>query len=565
VQRTATDPPGTHHETGARITLVQGDTARLAVQSGALPRNTYSLLISGVLACGAALRLWGLGFGLPHVLAHPDEVRVAHTAIGFLSGDLHPGFFNYPSLFMYALGLADFGYCTAQVAAAAFPSIAACAASWSTDWEPFLINGRLLSATAGTTTVALVYLLGRRAADPFTGLLGAIFLSVAFLHVRDSHFGVTDVAMTALTIGSLLLLVRAHDQTSGRAFAVAGLVAGLATSTKYNAALLVVPLIVSTTIAWWQRDRALWSRVPLFGAAATAGFLCGSPYVLFDPVRWWTDVSSEATHLTVGHGINLGVGWRYHFTVTLWHGLTWPLLLAGCAGALWIAVRSPRRAALLLAFPVAYYIVAGRGYTVFARYMVPVIPFLCLTAGYSAAHIARLIAIRVADSRAVVAVIAGLLVALPTIKSVQLDRVLSRADSRVLAAEWILRNVPEGSTVYLTGSHYGHPDLSRRDSPSPFDTPTFDERIQRFRTRSGAVIERPDWLIVQESPLIIYSRVPDIIRELLPHYELLQSFRAIDLQAWHIFDQQDALYIPLAGFQRVGRPGPNLFVYRLKD
>jgi hypothetical protein len=30
----------------------------------------------------------------------------------------------------------------------------------------------------------------------------------------------------------------------------------------------------------------------------------------------------------------------------------------------------------------------------------------------------------------------------------------------------------------------------------------------------------------------------------------------------HVYDQQDAFCLPLAGFSGVGRPGPNLYVYR---
>jgi hypothetical protein len=42
------------------------------------------------------------------------------------------------------------------------------------------------------------YAAGQRLFDRTTALIGAFFLACAALHVRDSHFGVTDVAATLL-------------------------------------------------------------------------------------------------------------------------------------------------------------------------------------------------------------------------------------------------------------------------------------------------------------------------------------------------------------------------------
>ena len=37
-----------------------------------------------------------------------------------------------------------------------------------------------------------------------------------------------------------------------------------------------------------------------------------------------------------------------------------------------------KRALVLFLFPLLYYLLAGRGYAVFVRYMIPVAPFLCI-------------------------------------------------------------------------------------------------------------------------------------------------------------------------------------------
>jgi 4-amino-4-deoxy-L-arabinose transferase-like glycosyltransferase len=537
------------------------DTIALA---GRLSDPSNRAVIALVLVVAAVLRLWALTFGFPHVLAHPDEVRVVHTAVEFLSGDLNPGFFNYPTLFMYASGGVDLAYCAAGVVTARFDSIAACAASWPREWEPFFFLARLLSATAGVTTVYLVWRIAGGYLDRTAGLAAAFFLAVAFLHVRDSHFAVTDVSMTALLIGSVFLLLRAHEAGTMRRFAAAGFVGGLAVSTKYNAALLAIPVIVSQALAWFERSRSRrpdW-RVPAYAAAMIAGFVLGTPYALIDPVRVWTDASSEATHLAAGHGIFLDVGWRHHLAVTLWHGLTWPLLFASLGGAIWVAVREPARAALLFAFPVVYYIAAGRGNTVFARYMIPVIPFLCIGAGYLVARSAEWAGRRVGQRPARVAVVVALAIGAPSlIKSIQMDAVLARTDSRVLASRWLLEHIPEHASIYLSGSRYGRPELAPHGMGPAYEIATFDDHLERFRVGARDLPAGPDFIVMQESPLILYSAMPAGVRALLNRYDLRQTFRALDISEPRVFDQQDAFFLPLDGFARVGRPGPNVYVY----
>ena len=63
-------------------------------------------LTLGILAVAAALRVWGLEFGLPLAESRPDEITIAYQAMKFGRGDLNPHSFNYPTLFKYvAFGL----------------------------------------------------------------------------------------------------------------------------------------------------------------------------------------------------------------------------------------------------------------------------------------------------------------------------------------------------------------------------------------------------------------------------------------------------------------------------
>ena len=75
------------------------------------------------------------------------------------------------------------------------------------------------------------------------------------------------------------------------------------------------------------------------------------------------------------------------------------------------------------------------------------------------------------------------------------------------------------------------------------------------------VVGRPDWILLQESPLP--GETQPVVAELLKtDYALVKQFQAFSPGRWHVFDQQDAFFVPFAGFSGVVRPGPNYTLYK---
>ena len=90
-----------------------------------------------------------------------------------------------------------------------------------------------------------------------TAAVASAFLAVAILHVRDSHFAMTDILMTLLVWCSLCMLLDAlAAQAVTRACAAAGLLAGLAASTKYSAAAGAASMVVVLCTYFWAGSRA---------------------------------------------------------------------------------------------------------------------------------------------------------------------------------------------------------------------------------------------------------------------------------------------------------------------
>jgi hypothetical protein len=93
----------------------------------------------------------------------------------------------------------------------------------------------------------------------------------------------------------------------------------------------------------------------------------------------------------------------------------------------------------------------------------------------------------------------------------------------------------------------------------------YDAETKRFQADDGTVVENPDFLVLEDSPLRFYpATVPAEIRDLTRRgYVLKQSFVAYGaLPTGTIFNEMDALYLPFAGFAGYSRPGPNIFIYQ---
>ena len=531
------------------------------------------MLLAGILAIALLVRTWGLTFGLPFVHARPDELLIVATVLGFFTSTLNPKFFDYPALYLYIVfGLFVAYYAIGRVAGW-FTSAAHFAGGTHGRWPMFYFIARGATAIFGTLTVLWVYRVGKALFDSSVGLIAAFLLSLTFLHVRDSHYGTTDIAMTLFAMCAMLSIVRLHQDRRAKHAWWAAVFAGLAMGTKYNAALLAFPMGVVELLHAWPR-RGEWrsavreTYLPLMAIVMLVTFLATSPYLLLDYQKALQDFRALQASMSVGMTPPelLGPGWIYHFRFSLVHGMGLSLLAASLLGIGIVAWRYPKIALILGSFPLAYYVVAGASANVFVRYMIPMLPFLCLFAAVFVEATSRVAAEATGLRHGLIAsVFAAALIAPSAWNVVQFDAILAREDSRVVAANWVMANVPFGSSVYTTGNMYGHPPLEDRINPK-YRLIGYDYRADNFIERTRPFPEWPDWIIVQRSGLP-YSHIPPRVLEMLPQqYSLMHVVRAADLDApGNVYDIQDAFYMPYGGFAGVRRPGPNLEIYQRRD
>jgi Dolichyl-phosphate-mannose-protein mannosyltransferase len=520
--------------------------------------------VIAVLGIAAGLRLWGIDFGLPHTVTRPDEEAAVSIGLQLFKRQWNPGFFDWPSLFLYVVGAGYAIYFNIGRLVGWFPYEVTFLREASRHPAPLYRIARGLSVTSGVLTVWTIYRIGERLFDRTTALIGAFFLAVAALHVRDSHFGVTDVAATSLLCLSFLFTVRYARQGGRRDAWSSAILAGLAASTKYNAGLIALPGLWAIAAGGGTKvDRG---RLMIVYVALTAvAFCAGTPYALIDSPSFLSALASVSAHLRGGHAAFAGTGWSVHLTSSLRHGLGWPLLLAGMAGVALLLLRERRSGLIFALFPVTYFAIIGAGQTAFARYIIPIVPFLCLSAAYLTVQSARALALRNprVSAPAMAWLLAALLAAPSAWTAARTDYLLAQTDSRLIAAEWIRASFPDRTTMYQTGSGYGHVQVATADPRAATGYPevAFDERAG-FLDKDGRAAASPDLIIVQECPLP-YCDVPAGLRQILTTgYERQRTFTALDAKNESLaYDRDDAFFVPLAGFGAVQRPGPNLIVY----
>jgi 4-amino-4-deoxy-L-arabinose transferase-like glycosyltransferase len=438
-------------------------------------RAWWWLGLAGVLALALILRIWGSGHGLPWAYNVDENNHFVPKAIAFFNGDWNPHYFDNPPAYSYLLRIV-FGVWLGGRAAVAH--------AFATHPGEVFQVARIVSAVLGTLAVWLLYVAGARLIDRRVALLGAALLAVSFLPVFYSHLALNDVP--ALLPVTLSLVGTAGVLRYGRPldYLVAGVGLGLACATKYTGGIALLPLLAAVGAQFMAPEgrRAATTGLALAGITAVVCFVVADPYSLLDFSAFRDGLGHQSSVADDAAG-KLGMTHKGGVVYYLW-SLTWgvgwiPALAAGGgAVALW---RDERRlVAVLVPAPVLFLIFMGAQGRYFGRWLMPIIPIVCLLAAYAALELARWIARRrPALAPSLVVAGAAVLCAQGLIHSVHADLVLSRTDTRNLTRRWLVGHVPVGSRLVIEPVV---PDLWVMDPGHPSPVTDNGYRWQKFPT-----------------------------------------------------------------------------------
>ncbi|MCC6626292.1 MAG: glycosyltransferase family 39 protein [Chloroflexi bacterium] len=418
------------------------------------------LALAGIVSGALVLRLWAIEWRLPYTM-NVDEPVVMDQASGIvLTGDLNPHRFVYPSLQIYLQAAIDWAHLQWGLANGLYHSAQDLPENSHviTTAPGFYVWGRAGTAVLGALAVLFTGLAGRWLNGWRVGLVAALLLAVAPLHVGHSRYVTPDVPASTFAALALLGAVAVYRQSPHLGpwprrglYALAGAAVGLATATKYNAVTIAACLLVAHLLArpprQWLRSADLW----LAGAAALAVFFLVTPFALLDRRTFLTDIASIIHHYKyLGHpGSESDQNWWWYLRWLL-RNETW-LIVPALAGAVWSALRHRGDDLLLLVFPLLSY--AGlAGYIVhFERNLLPLFPFLALFAARFLTDAADWLTERIPRARPAalpLTLLLGALLALPPGRAAaETAAYLTRPDSRVAAVAWLTAHVPPGALV----------------------------------------------------------------------------------------------------------------------
>ncbi|HEY7056281.1 MAG TPA: phospholipid carrier-dependent glycosyltransferase [Vicinamibacterales bacterium] len=398
------------------------------------------------LLAAALLRFWALGYGLPYSPG-VDEPEIVVRAVRMIqTGDFNPHFFFYPSLYIYVQVIVAVARFIFGAIRGEFPTLG------SATPVDFYLWGRAVTALFGVATVYLLHLAGLRWGAR-TALLSAALLAVMPLHVRESHFVLADVPVTFFVTLTFLLSLVAHERSTLGSFVAAGAAAGLATATKYNGVLaLVLPLI-----ACWMTPGVRPTRMRVsYAVLAASGvcFLVAVPYSVLDLptfLDFFARLSSAYQHTTSME--QQLVTYLKHLR-NAWH---WPASLMIIGGLLLGLVRTlkgPGRIkwTLLIVFPALYLAFVSRQSLLYARYLLPILPFLALLGGaavVSGVSLLRRYEIPRQVRSALIVALVLLAIAPPAYTSIGFDLMVSKVWTTKLAYDWIQHEIPKGSKILI--------------------------------------------------------------------------------------------------------------------
>jgi hypothetical protein len=167
-----------------------------------------------------------------------------------------------------------------------------------------------------------------------------------------------------------------------------------------------------------------------------------------------------------------------------------PAALLG-AGLVLVDRDRRRRWLPVFGFVAAYSYVLASNRLVFARYLLPIAPVLCLSAAFLMVDLVRRVRARRPATRALVFVPATLAMILAggfAWQSIAWDRLLIREDTRTIVAEWLAANIPAGTRVAV--ENYGPTNLEKAGFAVVSHTRLIDRSLEWYTS------QRVEYLIV---------------------------------------------------------------------
>lgn len=358
-----------------------------------------------------------------------------------------PAFTNYPTFFSYLIALPVYlVYFVYYILVRHFPldgifDPSLFAIIFQCDLPIFLWVGRIIGIFFAVTTMALVfkYCVSRLAKPASLLALSLLFCSPFGFYMSHARYALPDIFVAFMATSVLIKVVEYIETSQAKSLYLAGLLAGLAGSAKLNGLFAVAPILVAP----WVVPGKLGDRLrvnSLVLIVAFLGFFVGSPLYILNPEIFQTGFNLESSILFGSSG---GIDFQW-LLPALWKEdpVTTVLVLGAIAFSVW---RHSRRDMVFHALLIPSVICLGSLSKQMPYYMLFLFPWLCVLSG-------EMFEVLISHAKKgvwrglVIAVMLGIIVNGGCKLAYRLWQ-NSRVDNRVIAADWIRKNIPASDHI----------------------------------------------------------------------------------------------------------------------
>ncbi len=425
------------------------------------------------------IRVYGNTYGLPYA-EEADEPAIMDLAIAMLrTGDWNPHWFIYPGFFIYTQAFVTYLYFLWAQAQGTLTDIQQLSAVFHDvrfiPQPELYVWARTTTAIVGALTPLALYGAGARLYSRRVGILAALCLTFAFVHVQYSHFIRTDIPLTLFVTMGLWFAANILRRGSKFDYLLAGIACGLTFASKFNGfpiflTVLLAHLLhlsserasVRTTLRAWLELRKhfilFWT-----GLGAFVAFGIFNPFIVLNPNELFA--SLEWTRNYYGAGGSVIENANYYLSYLMWRGgFGDGLTIVAVLGLLLMLARHTRADLVAVSFPLVYFVLLLPWNYTNVRSSLPLPPFLALFVAVALVtsidwFLKKQPRWRVLEIPALGLVVVALLIS-PTLKIQTEIGAMGLPTTRANATEWLPQNLPQGARVLseARGAH-SHPPL----------------------------------------------------------------------------------------------------------
>jgi len=422
------------------------------------PHNNDVAILGVILTAAFFLRVWGIGFGLPYIY-HTDEWFEIKRALKLGAGVFDFNRAAKGGLFYILFVEYGFYYFVLRVIGAAHSSADFLRGILSDPTNIWLMS-RYTVAVIGVANVYLVYVLGKKAYNKTTGIVGAMFLAFSLEHIKSSHYATVDILMiTLVTITFLYVLDIVYSGTQ-KAYVLAGVFAALAIMTKIPAIIVLLSVLMAHYMRMKKerksnldilRSKKMWvgfSVLLVVTAIGNPGFF----KMIFKIISELGEIGHQQTKSTSDpFPIRTYNIWLFYLK-SLQESFGFPLLILSLLGTIYAVCKRNVEDIILAAFIIVTYVLtclSNNAELIYSRYSLPLHIVLPIFAARFLYEISN------AFKRKEAAIFIGvLMIIIPVYNAVEHNNLISKKDTRSIAKEWVDKNIPPGAFVVIEGSQY---------------------------------------------------------------------------------------------------------------